>query len=110
MSVKEYTEEFYKLNIRGFHIEENPEKVARYINGLRYEIQDEIGILSPNTVEEAYQFSLKEEEKLARKQNQRSKGHILTRGRGQQGGRGRPSAPKVEAKKLTSERTINKRW
>jgi predicted DsbA family dithiol-disulfide isomerase len=73
MSVKEYTEEFYKLNIRVGHIEENLRKVARYLNGLRYEIQDEIGILSPNTIEEAYQFSLKEEEKLARKQNQRSK-------------------------------------
>jgi hypothetical protein len=27
MSVKEYTEEFYKLNIRVGHIEENPKKV-----------------------------------------------------------------------------------
>jgi hypothetical protein len=54
MSVKEYTKEFYRLNIRVGHIEENPEKVARYINGLRYEIQDEIGILSPRTIEEAY--------------------------------------------------------
>jgi hypothetical protein len=64
MSVKEYTEEFYKLNIRDDHIEENPHKVAIYLNGLRYEIQDEIGILSPNTVEETYQFSLNKEEKI----------------------------------------------
>jgi hypothetical protein len=38
LSVKEYTEEFYKLNIRAGHRENDEEKVARYINGLRYEI------------------------------------------------------------------------
>lgn len=54
MSVKEYTEEFYKLNIRVGQLEQNLEKFSRYLNGLRYEIQDEIDILSPNTVEEAY--------------------------------------------------------
>ena len=55
MTVNEYTEEFYKLNIRAGHIEEDVEKVARYINGLRYEIQDEICILSLRTIEYAYQ-------------------------------------------------------
>jgi hypothetical protein len=34
MSVKEYTEEFYKINIRAGHRERNDEKVARYMNGL----------------------------------------------------------------------------
>jgi hypothetical protein len=34
MSVKEYTEEFYKLNIRAGHRESDDEKVARYMNGL----------------------------------------------------------------------------
>ena len=38
MIVKEYTEEFYRLNIRAGHHESNDEKVARYMNGLRYEI------------------------------------------------------------------------
>jgi hypothetical protein len=37
MSVKEYTEEFYKINIRAGHCESDDEKVARY-NGLRYDI------------------------------------------------------------------------
>jgi len=37
-SVKEYTEEFYKLNIRVGKREKDDEKVARYINGMRYEI------------------------------------------------------------------------
>jgi hypothetical protein len=56
------------LTIRVGHIEEDVEKVSRYINGLRYDIQDEISILFLKTVEDAYQASLKEEEKLARKQ------------------------------------------
>lgn len=69
MSVKEYTEEFYRLNIRTRHVEDDLEKVARYINGLRYEIQDEISLLSLKTVEDSYQAALKAEEKLLRKQN-----------------------------------------
>ena len=40
MTVKEYTEEFYKLNIRAGHRESDDEKVARYMNDLRYDIQD----------------------------------------------------------------------
>jgi hypothetical protein len=43
------------------------EKVSRYINGLRYEIQDEINMMTVRTVEDAYQIALKAEEKLARK-------------------------------------------
>eukprot|EP00253_Pinus_taeda_P012243 PITA_12243 len=74
MPVKEYTEEFYRLNIRIGHVEDDLEKVARYINGLRYEIQDEISLLSLKTVEDAYQAALKAEEKLLRKQNQRNRG------------------------------------
>eukprot|EP00253_Pinus_taeda_P003235 PITA_03235 len=35
MSVKEYTEEFYRLSIRTGHAEDDLEKVARYVNGLR---------------------------------------------------------------------------
>jgi hypothetical protein len=38
MTVKEYTEEFYRLNIRAVHHESDDEKVARYMNGLRYNI------------------------------------------------------------------------
>jgi hypothetical protein len=36
--VKEYTEEFNKFNIREGHMENDEDKFARYINGLRYEI------------------------------------------------------------------------
>ena len=73
MTVKEYTEEFNKLNIRTRQREKDEEKVFRYINDLRYEIQDEINMMSIKTVEDAYQFALKEKEKLARKQNQRGR-------------------------------------
>ena len=37
-SVTEYTEEFYKLNIRSEHSEDEIEQVARYVNGLRSSI------------------------------------------------------------------------
>jgi hypothetical protein len=38
MIVKEYTKEFYQLNIRVGHHESDDEKVARYMNGMRYDI------------------------------------------------------------------------
>ena len=65
MIVKEYTEEFYKLNIRAGHRERNDEKVARYMNGLRYDIQDEMSMVTIRMVEDAYQMALKVEEKLS---------------------------------------------
>jgi hypothetical protein len=46
MKVKEYTKEFYKLNIRAGHRVSNDEKVVRYMNGLRYDIQDEISMVT----------------------------------------------------------------
>jgi hypothetical protein len=45
MTVKEYTEEFYRLNIETGQKEKDDEKVVRYINGLRYDIQDEINMM-----------------------------------------------------------------
>eukprot|EP00253_Pinus_taeda_P019746 PITA_19746 len=68
------------------------ERVAIYMNGLRMDIQDEISLLSPKTVEEAYQIALKAEEKLIRKQSARGRGAF--RGKGDQGGRGRSTTPK----------------
>ena len=46
MTVKEYTEEFYRLNIRAGHQESDDEKVARYLNGLRYDIHDELNMVT----------------------------------------------------------------
>jgi len=91
MTVKEFTEEFYKLNLRAGYAEDTPEKTARFVNGLRGEILDEIGILSPRTLDEAYQFVLKAEEKINRKQNAK-RGGGTSRGKGKVFGRGRGAA------------------
>ena len=69
MIVREYTEEFYKVNIRYGNMEDTPEKVARYINGIIFDIQDELGLFSLRSVEEAYHVALKDEEKMMRKQS-----------------------------------------
>ena len=73
------------------------QRVTRYINGLRYDIQDEINILSLRNVEESYQFYFKEKEKLASKQSERGRGRSPTSGRGQQSVRGVFQAQKEEA-------------
>ena len=57
--------------LKAGHRESDDEKVARYLNGLRYDIQDELGMVTIRTVEDAYQMALKAEEKLSRKQSQR---------------------------------------
>jgi hypothetical protein len=81
MSLKEYTEEFYKLNIRAGHRESDDEKVSRYMDGLRYDIQDEMSMMIIRSVEYAYQMALKAEEKLSRKQGQRGQGRGQPRGK-----------------------------
>ena len=82
MIVKEYTEEFFKPSIRDGQTQGDIERVARYINGLRYEIQDEISLLNLKTVEVAYQAASRVKEKLLRKHNQKSRGRNTVRGRG----------------------------
>jgi hypothetical protein len=77
MTVKEYTEEFYRLNIITGQRERDEEKVSRYINGLSYEIQDELIMMLVKIVDNAYHFVLKDEEKLARNQNHRGRGKGL---------------------------------
>eukprot|EP00253_Pinus_taeda_P036230 PITA_36230 len=91
LTVKEYTEEFYQVNLRAGYTEDTTERTARYVNGLRMDILDEISILSPNNTEEAYQSAIKAEEKLNRRQNAR-RGRGSTRGRGQSYGRGRTAS------------------
>lgn len=92
MTVKEYTKEFYKVSIRDGKTQDTDEKVARYMNGLRMEIQDEVSILSPKTIEEAYQMVLKAEEKIMRKLFSRGRGTF--QGRGSEGCRRRSTTPK----------------
>ena len=85
--MREYTKEFYKVNIRVGYVEELEEKAVRYVNGLRMDIQEEISMISPRTMEEAYQCALRGEEKIARQQRY-NKGQGSTIGRGQATGRG----------------------
>ncbi len=67
------------------------------MNGLKYDIQDEMSLLSPKSVEEAYQCALKVEEKLNRRSNSgKGKGQAY-KGKGPQFGRGRFSVQKDEA-------------
>ena len=79
--MREYTEEFYRVNLRVGYTEDTLEKTTRYVNGLRLENLDEISILSPKNIEEAYQSAMEVEEKIARKQNAR-RGWGTGRGRG----------------------------
>ena len=81
MTVREYTEEFYRLNIQACHRESDDENVARYLNGLRYDIQDELSMVTIRTIEDAYQMALKAKEKLSRKQGQRGRGRSQSRGK-----------------------------
>jgi len=68
--VKEYTGEFYRLNIKEGHRESDEEKVVRYINSLQYEIRDEINMMTMRMVEDTYQVAPEAEEKLEKKQIQ----------------------------------------
>ena len=77
MTVKEYTEDFYRLDIRSGHVDDDVEKIARYINILRLRIQDEISFVKLKIVEEAYQYALKAEEILTKKHEQRGRGGIF---------------------------------
>jgi uncharacterized protein YjbK len=97
MSVNEYTEEFYKINIRAGHRESDDEKVDRYMNGLRYDIQDEMSMMIIRNVEDSYQMALKDEEKLSRKQGQRGRGRSQARGKTIT--QDRTQRPKEEGKK-----------
>lgn len=67
MTMKEYTEEFYRVNLQAGYVEDTLDKTTRFVNDIWMEILDDISILSPKSIEEAYQSSLKVEEKIARK-------------------------------------------
>lgn len=67
MPAKEYSEEFCRLEIRYRHVDDEVQKVARQLNGLRSKILDEISFLKLDGVEEAYQYELKAKEILKNK-------------------------------------------
>jgi len=80
--VNEYTKYFYNVNMIEGHRENDEEIFSRYINSLRYEIRDEISMMTMKTVEYSYQVSLKEEKKLERKKSHRNRGKNPSRGEG----------------------------
>ena len=69
-----YTEEFHRLTFRAKKQEEEPERVARYLNGLRMNIQEEINLLALDTLGKCFQLALKVEEELKRKGDQQQGG------------------------------------
>jgi len=74
LDVATYTEEFHKYTLCCGYMEEEKAKVARYLNGLRFKIQDEISLLTLETVEKCFQVALRAKEKLKRKGEQQSRG------------------------------------
>lgn len=87
LDVNAYTEEFHKLSLRSKRQEEESEKVARYLNDLRMNIQDEINILAPEIVNKCFQLALRAKEKLKRsEQGNRDKGGRSLIGKGNFGG------------------------
>eukprot|EP00253_Pinus_taeda_P021135 PITA_21135 len=107
MTIKEYTEEFYHVNLRDGYTDDTPEKTTRYVNSLRLEILDEISILSPWNIEEAFQSVVKAKEKINRKQNNR-RGRGNGRGRGQSYGRGRTARNSEEDSSSRASGTTKK--
>lgn len=107
MIVKEYIEEFYCVNLQAGYTDDTLEKTTRYVNGLRLEILDEISILSPRNIEEAFQSAVKAEEKINRKQNNR-RGRGNGRGRGQSYNRGRAATNSEEGSSSRASGTAEK--
>ncbi|XP_059076362.1 uncharacterized protein LOC131875738 [Cryptomeria japonica] len=95
LDVASYTEEFHKLSLRLGHREEGKEKVAKYLNGLKFNIQDEISSMTPKIVDECFQMDLRVEDKLKRKGEQygMGRGGKNSRGKGNFGGRGQSQKP-----------------
>lgn len=95
LTVKEYTKELYKMNIRSRHVEDNLKRVSIYINGIRYEIQD-MNLMSPSYVGKAYQFALKVEEKLPKKSQAKIKGSF--KGEGSRRGQVKDAKTRISSK------------
>lgn len=110
MDVSAYREEFNKLILRARKQEEEVEKVARYLNGLRQNIQDEISMLAPETTYNCFQLSLREQDKIKRKSefNQRGRGGKGFRGRGTFGRGHNPSKSEEGNKSKNSGDNFNK--
>lgn len=107
MTLREYNEEFYQVNLRTSYTEDTKEKTPRYENGLGLEILDEIIILSPKNIKEAYRSAMKANEKITRGKNSR-RGRKTRRGRGQSYGRGRTTSSSEEGTSSRASGSVDK--
>ena len=55
-------------------MDDDVEKIPRYINALRFGIQDEISFVKLESVEEAYQYALKAKRILEKKHEKTKRG------------------------------------
>ena len=62
-TMEELTNEFYQLSIHLDHQEIDEQLAARYVNYLKFYIQDELSMHRVRNAEEEYQLALKVEEK-----------------------------------------------
>ena len=89
MDVSTYTQEFHNLTLRYKMHETEKQKYARYVNGLKYSIKDELTLITLGSVHKCINMALKIEEKHKRKGESSSKGRgNNNRGRGRFYGRG----------------------
>eukprot|EP00253_Pinus_taeda_P002573 PITA_02573 len=107
LTVKEYTEEFYRVNLQVGYIEDTAKRTSKYVNGLRMEILDEISILSPNNTEEAYQSTINAEEKITKRRNA-WRGRGSSRGKGQSYGRGQTVSNSEEGNRSKTSGTTKR--
>ena len=64
MDFSSYTKDFHKITMKSKLVEPECVKLARYMQELRMNIQDELSLCSPITVQKCFQFALKVEEKI----------------------------------------------
>ena len=63
LDVSTYTQEFHNLTLRAKVYETEKKKLARYVNGLKYNIQDELTLITLGSVHQCFNMALKIGEK-----------------------------------------------
>ena len=64
-------------------------KVARYLGGLKWNIQEELSLCEPTTIQRCHQLALKVDEKNRKNGESKSNFKDIGKGRNQRGLRGR---------------------
>ena len=74
LDVSTYTQEFHSFSLKERMYESEKQKLARYINGLKYSIQYELTLVSMDYVHKCFLLALKIEDKKKRKGDQNNRG------------------------------------